>query len=38
MGEYTDYQVYLVNLDKDQNIKLKLEVPNSADFDLVCVH
>ena len=34
IGEYTDYMIYQVNLDKDQNVKLKLEVPNSADFDL----
>jgi hypothetical protein len=34
IGEYTDYIIYQVNLDKDQNIELKLAVPNSADFDL----
>ena len=33
-GDYTDYKVYEANLDKDQNITIKLEVPNSADFDL----
>ncbi len=34
MGEYTDYRGYQVNLDKNQNIEVKLEVPNGADFDL----
>jgi len=34
MGEYSDYRMYWVNLDKDQKIELKLEVPEGADFDL----
>jgi hypothetical protein len=37
MGEYTDYMMYQVNLDKDQNVKVKLEVPNNADFDLFVI-
>jgi len=34
IGEYSDYKMYQVNLDKDQKIELKLEVPAGADFDL----
>lgn len=34
VGEYIDFRIYQVNLDKDQNIELRLEVPNEADFDL----
>jgi len=34
MGAYSDYKMYWVNLDKDQKIELKLEVPEGADFDL----
>jgi len=34
MGEYSDYKTYQVNLDKDQKVELKLEVPAGADFDL----
>jgi hypothetical protein len=34
IGEYTDYRMYWVDLDKDQEIELELEVPGGADFDL----
>ncbi|MEM2110829.1 MAG: hypothetical protein QXX08_03010 [Candidatus Bathyarchaeia archaeon] len=34
IGEYKDYRMYQVNLDRNQKIKLKLEVPDGADFDL----